>query len=76
MHYTGRMDEVFSIWPTVADMARDLDRPYTTVAAWKARGIPASHDQEVIEAASRRGVALSFEKMHAARAAYRAGRAA
>lgn len=70
------MDDIFDIWPSTADLARELGRPYTTVAAWKIRGIPANHDGELIEAARRRGVDLSFERLHDLRKAFRGGRAA
>ena len=62
------MEHISHIWPTMADLAADLSKPYTTVAAWKARGrIPADHDFDLIEAAKRRGVVLTLEELAAAR---------
>ena len=66
------MDDVFDIWPTTADMARDLGMPYPTVASWRQRGIPAARDADVIAAAGRRGVVLTFERLHELRREFRA----
>jgi DNA-binding transcriptional regulator YiaG len=47
--------DVFSIWPSQADMARDLGLPYQTVAKWHQRErIPQENWLDVIEAAARR----------------------
>lgn len=48
--------ELFDIWPSMADLGRDLDLPYPTVAAWKQRGsIPAAYWRGIINAARGRG---------------------
>jgi len=48
--------ELFDIWPSMADMGRDLDLPYPTVAAWKQRGsIPVAYWRGIIAAARSRG---------------------
>ncbi|WCE67948.1 hypothetical protein PL335_06270 [Sulfitobacter faviae] len=62
------MDQILNIWPTMADLAKDIGKPYSTVAAWKARGkIPADHDFNLIEAAARRGKTLTLEQLAQAR---------
>ncbi|WP_409202455.1 carph-isopro domain-containing protein [Sulfitobacter sp. W074] len=62
------MNEILNIWPTMADLAKDIGKPYSTVAAWKARGkIPADHDFDLIEAAEKRGRALTLEQLAEAR---------
>lgn len=66
------MDEIFDIWPSVADFARDLGVAPSTAGSWRVRGIPPGRDPQVIEAARKRGRALTFEELHAARAAFRA----
>lgn len=62
------MENIIRIWPTLSDLASDLDRPYQTVAAWKRRGrIPADYDLDLIEAAARRGHKLTLEQLARAR---------
>ncbi len=68
------MEHIMHIWPTVADLAADLGRPYQTVASWKVRGhIPAEYDVELVELAARRGHALRFEDLARARMARKVG---
>lgn len=56
------MEPIFALWPTTADLASDLEVPYTTAASWRARGsIPAKHDLDLVAAAVRRGKTLSLE---------------
>jgi hypothetical protein len=51
-----RMMDVFSAWPSDADLGRDIGMPYSTVSAWKQRGsIPAAYWRDIIRAARRRG---------------------
>ena len=62
------MENILNIWPTMADLAKDIDKPYSTVAAWKARGkIPADHDFVLIDAAAKRGKTLTLEQLAQAR---------
>ncbi len=52
----------------MVDLAADLGKPYSTVAAWKQRGrIPADYDFDLIEAASARGKVLTLEDLAKAR---------
>lgn len=56
------------MWPTLADLAKDLGKPYPTVAAWKQRGsIPARYDMALISAAKQRGRNLTLEQLARAR---------
>lgn len=56
------IEDVFSIWESDAEMAREVGVPYDRVAKWKQRGrIPPEASDAVIEAAEREGVALSME---------------
>ncbi|WP_201151272.1 hypothetical protein [Rhodovulum sulfidophilum] len=64
------MDEIFEIWPSLAEMARDMGEKYPTVAAWKRRGIPARRDADVIAAARQRGFDLTYEQIGLAREAF------
>ncbi|MWP39405.1 carph-isopro domain-containing protein [Cereibacter azotoformans] len=62
------MENIFRIWPSLADLAADLSKPYPTVAAWKQRGsIPASYDLDLIAAAGRRGAELTLLDLAQAR---------
>lgn len=49
------MDEIFKLWPSLAQMASDLGLKYQTVASWRQRGIPAKHDYKVVAAAKLNG---------------------
>jgi Bacteriophage CI repressor helix-turn-helix domain len=63
------MKRIFNIWPTVAEMARELDKPYQTVASWKSRGsIPGEFDTDIVRCAKVRGVDLTFEQIALERA--------
>lgn len=63
------MERIFSIWPTLADLAEDLGKPYTTVASWRARGsIPAKYDLALVLAAEKRGHTVTAQELAEARA--------
>lgn len=62
------MDHIKHIWPTMAELAADLGKPYSTVAAWKQRGrIPPDRDFDLIEAARAKGETLTIEELAKAR---------
>ena len=66
--YLNAMEPIQRIWPTIAELARDLGKPYPTVAAWAHRGwVPGKHDLDVIEAAEAKGHSLSLEELAIAR---------
>lgn len=51
-----RVSDIFSVWPSDADLGRDLGVSYPTVSAWKQRGsIPATYWRDIIRAARKRG---------------------
>lgn len=51
---------IFSIWDSLADMSRDLDVAYQTVAKWSQRGrIPPESWDAVIAAARRKKVSVT-----------------
>jgi hypothetical protein len=48
--------EIFTAWPTDADLARDIGVRYPTISAWKQRGsIPPAYWRDIIRAARQRG---------------------
>lgn len=50
------IDDVFRLWPSLAELARDLGHPYENVVKWKRRQtIPAHAWTDLIRAAERRG---------------------
>jgi len=58
------LQDIFQIWDSLADMARDLDLPYQTVAKWAQRErIPSEAWSAVIEAAKLEGHELTFEQL-------------
>ncbi len=63
------MQQVFEIWPTTAQMARELGEKEVTVRAWKRRGrIPAEKDIELVRTAKSHGKNLTFENLAKIRA--------
>jgi hypothetical protein len=51
------VDTLIKRWPSMAELGRDLDLPYSTVAAWKQRGsIPVTYWRQLVSAARRRGL--------------------
>ena len=47
--------DIFSVWPSDADLGRDIGVSYPTVSAWKQRGsIPAAYWRDIIRAARKR----------------------
>jgi hypothetical protein len=51
-----RVADIFAIWPTDADLAREIGMSYSTVSAWKQRGsIPVAYWHAILDAAHRRG---------------------
>ena len=62
------MDNILSLWPNLAELSKDIDVPYQTVAAWKQRGsIPAKYDIDIVDAAARRGQQLTLDDLAQAR---------
>jgi len=58
------IDDIFDRWETLADLARDVELPYQTVAKWSQRGrIPSEFWGRLIDAASRRGSHLSYPQL-------------
>lgn len=51
------IDQILALWPSLAEVGRDLGVPYSTVAAWKQRGsIPVAYWRALTEAARVRGL--------------------
>jgi hypothetical protein len=51
-----RIADIFSTWPSDAELGRDLGVPYPTISAWKQRGsIPVAYWRDIIRAARKRG---------------------
>lgn len=57
------MQIVPEIWPTWAALADDLGSSYPTVHSWSRRGLPPKRFAEIIQAAARRGVQITFEML-------------
>ncbi|WP_425502149.1 carph-isopro domain-containing protein [Sphingobium jiangsuense] len=57
------IDDIFSVWPSAAAMARDIGVPDVTVRQWRnrSRSIPVRYWAAIIDAAKDRGVALSYQ---------------
>ena len=51
------VENICDLWPSDADLARDMQIPYSTVAAWKQRdSIPAGYWRDLVRAAKVRGL--------------------
>lgn len=51
------IEAILALWPSMAELGRDLGVPYATVAAWKQRGsIPVAHWRGLTDAARSRGL--------------------
>lgn len=58
------MKNLSHIWPSAADLARDLKLPYPTVASWGVRGgIPPRRWAAVVAAAKARGFDLTLDQL-------------
>lgn len=57
------MEKLKHIWPTVADLARDLGLPYPTVQSWDRRGIPPRRYPAIVRAAKARDHALTLDDL-------------
>lgn len=56
--------DIFALWPSDADVARDIGMSYPTVSSWKQRGsIPVAYWRPLIRAARRRGHAEVTEAL-------------
>lgn len=67
-------NDVMALWPSIAELARDIGEPYETVRKWKVRGsIPAAYWVAITTAAAKRGFDVTLEALariqHEARAA-------
>ncbi len=56
--------DIISLWPNRAELASDVGVDLTAVHAWvKRKRIAAEHYPAIVEAAQRRGIALSYEDL-------------
>lgn len=63
------MEHIFTLWPSMAELAKDTGCPYPTVAAWRQRrSIPARYDMTLVASARERGISLTLEQIARARA--------
>lgn len=61
------MREIIERWPTVKALSEDMGVEYITAASWKRRGnIPPKYWRRMVEAAHKRGIALTLEEFTAA----------
>ena len=61
------LQDIFAVWDSLADMARDLNLPYQTVAKWAQRErIPSEAWGAVIAAAAAKGTDLTYPQLAAA----------
>jgi len=64
------MKSILKIWPSRAELSRDIDIPYTNVSHWWRVGeFPAAFDLRIIAAAEARGETVTLEQIAKAREA-------
>lgn len=64
------METLLKIWPSIAALAEDLQRPYPTVQSWGHRKrIPPAIFPDLLVAAEKRGATLTYQELVAANAA-------
>ena len=64
------MRHIIEEFGSIADFARKTGQPYKRACLWAYRGsIPAKYDTEIVSAAAREGIELSYEDLAQARAA-------
>lgn len=57
---------VIDLWPSAAELARDLGVKEVTARAWRSRGIPAEYWRELVKAANDRGITgVTFDRLAA-----------
>ncbi|MCF6304380.1 MAG: hypothetical protein L3J33_03300 [Rhodobacteraceae bacterium] len=63
------MNEILELWPSMAELARDLGVKQGIVAGWRRNNsIPAKYDGLIVRHAKTRGIDLSYAKISEARA--------
>lgn len=56
------VEAVLSLWPSMSELARDLDLDPTVVRMWKRRKwIPADYDYAIVRAGRKRGITIQLE---------------
>ncbi len=61
--------DILDMWPSRAELARDLDEASVTVRQWgRNNSIPGKADVGLVSAAKRRGFMLTFEMLARSRA--------
>jgi len=69
MPYNLKMEKILNLWPSMAELGRDLGVSQGVVAGWKRENsIPAKYDGQLVAAAKRRGIKLSYVKISEVRA--------
>ncbi len=60
----GSFSDVIALWPSLADFAAEVGVPYGHAKQWRMRdSIPAARWTALVEAAERRGVHLTTERL-------------
>ena len=55
---------IIAMWPTMTDLAEDIEVEYNTVQKWKERErIPSEHFQALLDAAKKRRIKLKAEDL-------------
>lgn len=61
------LPDIFGIWPSLQDMAKEIDEKYDTVYRWQLKGrIPETAWAIIIEKAARRERLVTIAELHGA----------
>ena len=64
MSTASSFSEVIDLWPSIAELARDIGEPYETVRQWRLRdSIPLRAFTRVVRAAARRDFNVSTDDL-------------
>jgi transcriptional regulator with XRE-family HTH domain len=63
------MEKIINLWPSMAELARDMGIPQGNVGAWKRyNSIPSKYDLKLVASAKARGFKLSLDDIATLRA--------
>lgn len=64
MTHAASFSEIIDLWPSIAELARDIGEPYETVRQWRLRdSIPVRAFTRIVRAAARRDLNVSTDDL-------------
>jgi len=64
MTHASSFSEVIDLWPSIAELARDIGEPYETVRQWRLRdSVPSRAFVKITRAAARRDINVTGDDL-------------